>query len=58
MGDCLGAYVQGNLVSEWYGSRFWTSAGELGVMAPMILAFVLAFAGVGMLVVGLMEKEK
>ena len=54
----LGAYVQGNLVSEWYGSRFWESAGKLGVMAPLILAFILVFAGVGLLVGGLVSKSE
>ena len=54
----LGAYVQGNLVSKWYGSRFWESAGKLGVMAPLVIALVLTFAGVGLVFVGLVCKEK
>lgn len=37
----IGGYVQSNLVSDWYGSRFWASASELGVMVPMAISLIL-----------------
>ena len=52
----LGAYTLMNLVNSWSGSRFWESAASLGVMAPLIIALVLMLAGVGLVVVGLLEK--
>ena len=54
----LSAYTLLNLVNSWYDSRFWESAAQLGVMAPLIIALVLTLAGVGLVAVGLVKKEK
>ena len=37
----ISAYVQFNLVSEWYGNRFWASAVQLGVAIPLIVSLAL-----------------
>ena len=52
----LSAYTLMNPVDSWHGSRFWESAVSLGVMAPLIIALVLAFAGVGLVFVGIVTK--
>ena len=54
----LSAYTLLNLVNSWGGSRFWESAAQLGVMAPLIIALVLTLAGVGLVVLELVKKEK
>jgi len=44
-------HVQNNLVSSWNGSRFWASAGELGMTLPLIAA--LAAVVLGMVILGI-----
>ena len=57
-GIALSVYTQLNLVDYWYGSRFWESAAKIGVVAPLLIALALTIAGVGLVVMALVKKEK
>lgn len=54
----LGAYVQQNLLDSWYGSRFWASAAEAGMAIPLGISLAAVAAGLGLMLAGLMGKER
>lgn len=54
----LGAYVQLNLAQEWYGSRFWSTASQNGVVAPLILSLVALALGVAMMLVEYFRRDQ
>lgn len=54
----IGVYVQLNLVMDWYGSRFWASAKELGVAIPLAASLMALTLGLVILGVEYFRKEK
>lgn len=54
----IGAYVQLNLVSEWYGNRFGESASELGVTFPLVLSLIVLALGAVLMVIEYFRKDK
>lgn len=54
----LGAYVQLNLVSSWSGSRFWSSAVQLGVIVPLVLSLAILALGIAVMCVEYFRKDQ
>lgn len=54
----LCAYVHENLVSEWFESRFWESAAQLGVLAPLIVSLCVLALSVVILCVEYFRKDQ
>lgn len=54
----ISVYVQLNLVMDWYGSRFWVSAKELGVAIPLAASLMALTLGLVILGVEYFRKEK
>ena len=54
----IGAYVQFNLASEWYGSRFWSSASQLGVTIPLVISLIGLALGVVIMCVEYFQKDR
>lgn len=54
----IGAYVQFNLASEWSGSRFWSSASQLGVIIPLVISLIGLALGVVIMCVEYFRKDR
>lgn len=54
----IGAYVQSNLASEWYGNRFWSSASQLGVIVPLVISLIGLALGVAIMCVEYFRKDR
>lgn len=54
----IGAYVQFNLASEWSGSRFWSSALQLGVIIPLVISLIGLALGVVIMCVEYFRKDR
>lgn len=54
----IGAYVQFNLVSDWSGSRFWSSASQLGVILPLILSLIILALGIVIMCIEYFRKDR
>jgi len=54
----IGTYVQFNLVSEWYGSRFWSSASQLGVILPLIISLIILALGIVIMCIEYFRKDR
>ena len=54
----IGAYVQFNLVSDWSGSRFWSSAARLGVLVPLVISLIILALGIVIMCIEYFRKEK
>ena len=54
----IGAYVQFNLVSEWDGSRFWSSAAQLGIMIPLAISLIVLALGIVIMCVEYFRKDR
>lgn len=54
----IGAYVQFNLVSDWSGSRFWSSASQLGVILPLILSLIILALGIVIMFIEYFRKDR
>ncbi len=53
----IGAYVQFNLVSEWSGSRFWSSASQLGSIVPFVVSLAVMALGVVIMCIEYFRKD-
>ena len=54
----IGAYVQFNLVSDWHGSRFWSSASQLGVILPLIISLIILTLGIVIMCIEYFRKDR
>lgn len=54
----IGAYVQLNLASSWYGSRFWSSASQLGVIVPLTISLIILALGIVIMCVEYFRKDR
>lgn len=54
----IGVYVQLNLASAWYGSRFWSSASQLGVIIPLVISLIGLALGVVIMCVEYFRKDR
>lgn len=55
----IGAYVQFNLASTYYGgSRFWSSASQLGVIVPLIISLIILALGIIIMGIEYFRKDK
>lgn len=54
----IGAYVQFNLVSDWRGSRFWSSASQLGVILPLIISLIILALGIVIMCIEYFRKDR
>lgn len=54
----IGIYVQMNLLTSWYGSRFWVSAIELGVVVPLVIAIIVLVLSIVILGVEYFRKDR
>ena len=54
----IGDYVQSNLVSAWRGSRFWSSASQLGVIVPFIVSLIMLALGIIIMCLEYFRKDK
>lgn len=54
----IGAYVQFNLASEWSGSRFWSSALQLGVIVPLVISLIILALGIVIMCIEYFRKDR
>ncbi|MCM1049552.1 MAG: hypothetical protein NC433_14135 [Clostridiales bacterium] len=54
----IGAYVQFNLVSEWSGSRFWSSASKLGLIVPLVISLIILAFGIVIMCIEYFRKDR
>lgn len=53
----IGAYIQLNLVSSWHGSRFWSSAAQLGVIVPLVISLIVLALSVIIMCIEFFRKD-
>ncbi|MCM1128035.1 MAG: hypothetical protein NC429_16395 [Lachnospiraceae bacterium] len=54
----IGAYVQFNLASDWSGSRFWSSASQLGVIVPLVISLIILALGIVIMCIEYFRKDR
>lgn len=54
----IGAYVQFNLAPSWLGSRFWSSASQLGVIVPLIISLIVLALGILIMCIEYFRKDR
>lgn len=55
----ISAYVQLNLAARYGGSsRFWSSASQLGVIAPLIISLIFLALGIIIMCIEYFRKDR